>query len=269
MSSDNAIVGQARVPAILLAGSRPGTDPLAAAEGVRYKALVPVAGRPMIDRVARTLLDHPRISPVIVLVQDPSVFAETAATAWLASHPDVRLLPSGAGISQSLLDLIDGGVAGLPALVTTADNVLLSAAMIDDFLAGAADADIAVALVERRILLAAYPESRRTWLKFRDGWWSGANLFWLGSARARAVVAFWRSVEQDRKKGWRVLAAFGPFLLLASALRLISIRQGIALAGRRFGLKGRAVALPQPEACIDADKPEDVILIESIFTKGR
>lgn len=265
MSLDNPPAGQEKVPAILLAGSRPGRDPLAAAADVPYKALVPVAGRPMIDHVARTLLAHPRISEVIILVQDPAVFVAHQATAWLGREPAVRLVASGAGISQSLLDLMDGAGATLPALVTTADNVLLSPAMIDDFLAGARGADVAVAMVERSVLLAAYPGSRRTWLKFRRGWWSGANLFWLGSARVRTVVAFWRSVEQDRKKGWKVLAAFGPVLLVASALRLLTLEQGMRLAGRRFGIQARPVAMPQPDACIDADKPEDLVLIETIL----
>jgi GTP:adenosylcobinamide-phosphate guanylyltransferase len=265
MSLDNRTAAQERVPAILLAGSRPGRDPLAAAAGVTYKALIPIAGRPMVDHVARTLLASPHIGPVVVLVQDPAAFAADPATAWLADHPGIRMTPSGAGISQSLLDLIDGGGAALPAIVTTADNVLLTGAMIDDFIAGAAGADLAVAMVERRTLLAAYPQSKRTWLKFRDGWWSGANLFWIGGPKARDVIAFWRAVEQDRKKGWKILAAFGPFLLIFSALRLLSLRQGMKLAGRRFRVAARPVAMPQPEACIDADKPEDIVLIEEIL----
>jgi len=266
MSPANPTAPQDKIPAILLAGSRPGRDPLAAAAGVTYKALIPIAGRPMIDHVARTLLAHPRIGPVIVLVQDPAIFAADPATAWLAHDPGIRMTPSGAGISQSLLDLIDGGGAALPALVTTADNVLLTGAMIDSFLADAVRSDIAVAMVERRTLLAAYPESKRTWLKFRDGWWSGANLFWIGGPRARGVITFWRSVEQDRKKGWKILAAFGPFLLISSVLRLLSLRQGMRLAGRRFQVSARPVSMPQPEACIDADKPEDLALIEQILS---
>ncbi|PZU59502.1 MAG: 4-diphosphocytidyl-2C-methyl-D-erythritol synthase [Sphingobium sp.] len=254
-----------RIPAILLAGSRPGSDPIAAAAGVPYKALVPVGGQPMVARVARTLLDHPRIGAVFVLMQDPEAFTAHPETAWLAQEADITLVVSGAGISQSLLDLMDGTGPQTPFLVTTADNVLLTGAMIDSFLAGAEGSDVAVAMVERRVLLARYPESRRTWLKFRDGWWSGANLFWLGSPQVRRVVAFWRSVEQDRKKGWKVLAAFGPLLLIASALRLLSLGQGMRLAGRRFGLVARPVAMPQAEACIDADKPDDVVLIERIL----
>ena len=68
-----------------------------------------------------------------------------------------------------------------PLLVTTADNVLLTPTMIAEFLGGAGDSDVAVAMVERDILLARYPQSKRTWLKFRGGWWSGrASSAWCG-----------------------------------------------------------------------------------------
>jgi hypothetical protein len=120
-------------------------------------------------------------------------------------------------------------------------------------------------MVERATLLARYPSSRRTWLKFRDGWWSGANLFWFGSAKARPVIALWQEVEQDRKKGWKILAAFGPLILVGALLRLLGLRSGITRIGRRFGLNARLVAMHKAEACIDADKVEDVNLIEEIL----
>jgi hypothetical protein len=122
-------------------------------------------------------------------------------------------------------------------------------------------------MVEKATLLAHYPQSRRTWLKFRDGWWSGANIFWFGSARARPVIALWQDVEQDRKKGWKILSAFGPLALVGALLRILTLRGGIARVGRRFGLTARLVAMDQAEACIDADKPDDIVLIESILAR--
>jgi hypothetical protein len=50
---------KAQVTALLVAGRRPGTDPLAAHFGVEDKALIAVAGEPMLSRVARVLADHP------------------------------------------------------------------------------------------------------------------------------------------------------------------------------------------------------------------
>jgi len=257
---------QPLLPAIVLAGSRPGVDPLAQAAGVATKALVPVAGRPMIDHVARALLAHPAIGEVVVMAQRAESLADHPQTAWLRAEPRIRFVDSGSGISQSLLDWMAGEDARLPALVTTADNVLLDGAILDAFLAGAQGADVAAAMVERAVLVRAYPQSRRTWLKFRGGAWSGANLFWLGSERAANALRKWREIEQDRKKGWKIVSAFGPLLLLGAGLRLLSVHRAIAAAGRRLGAgEARVVPLPVAEACIDADKPDDIALIERII----
>ncbi|MDI1296243.1 MAG: NTP transferase domain-containing protein, partial [bacterium] len=215
----------------------------------------------------RALVAHPAIGQVIVLTQAPDLFAADPATAWLADHSKVRFETSGGGIASSLLALMERADLSFPLLLTTADHVLLDAAMLDQFVDQATGADIAVAMVERRTLFARYPASRRTWLKFRDGWWSGANIFWFGSVKARPVIALWQEVEQDRKKGWKILAAFGPIPLLGALLRILTLRGGIARIGKRFGLTARLVAMAQAEACIDADKVDDVTLIEAILAE--
>lgn len=254
-----------RWTALLLAGQRPGIDPLAAHFGETWKALVEVGGEPMLSRVARTLLASPSIDRIVVLAQSPEALSARPDTAWLASEPRIAFTASVASISQSVSN-VAGSTAPWPVLVTTADHALLTPEMVEDFVAGAGNADIAVALVERRALLARYPGNQRTWLKFRGGAFSGANLFALTGERARAALELWAGVEQDRKKGWKLVAAFGPWLLLRALTRTITLHAGLAAAGRRLGLSARAVVLPQAEAAIDVDKPADHKLAEAILT---
>src|SRR3546814_18735772 len=104
--------------------------------------------------------------------------------------------------------------------MTTADHVLLDGSMLDQMVRESSGADIAVAMVARRTLLARYPGSRRTWLKFPDGWWSGANIFWFGRGQVRPVIALWQEVEQERNKGWRIMSAFVPLSSLRAGLRI-------------------------------------------------
>ena len=248
------------IPAIVLAGSRPGPDPLLTGTGVSTKALLPIAGQAMLVHVVRALRGSPLIGPITILAQNS---AALAAEPGLAGFADLHFADSGQGISSSLSAALPPGDD--PLLVTTADNVLLTAAMVGDFLAGAADSDVAVAMVERAVLLARYPGSQRTWLKFRGGWWSGANMFYLRGRRVLPLLDFWGRIERDRKKGLKIIAAFGPWLLIGALLRLFTIQQGAARAGLRFGLKAKVVPMAQAEACIDADKPADIVLIEQIF----
>jgi CTP:molybdopterin cytidylyltransferase MocA len=253
-----------RWTAILLAGERPGGDPLAAAVRAPAKALIPVAGEVMLSRVARTLLAVPSIGKVVILAQDPERLL-AMAPAWMATEPRVGTAVAGGGISTSLAGIAGTPAAPWPVLVTTADHPLLTVSMIEHFMAGAGDADIAVAMAERATVLAAYPDNRRTWLKLRDGAWSGANLFALGSPRAQAALTAWSAVEQDRKKAVRLLSHFGPWLAVRALTRTIGLHDALAQAGRRLGLTARLVAMNEAEAAIDVDKPADLALAEQIL----
>lgn len=255
--------GAVQISALILAGSRSGPDPLLTGSGAATKALLPIAGEPMLVHVVRALRAHSRIGRIAILAQNSAELAKLPAL----QHMDgLDFRNSGQGISTSLAAALPSD--DQPLLVTTADHVLLNEQMIDEFLRGASGSDVAAAMVERRVLMARYPQSKRTWLKFRGGYWSGANLFWLRGQRAQPLLEFWQQIEQDRKKGRKIIAAFGPFLWLATALRLISIHQAAARAGHKFGVGARIVPLSAAEACIDADKPSDIEMIERIMAQN-
>ncbi len=231
------------------------------------KPLVPVLGEPMISRVARALVEHPRIGRLIILAQEEKLITSYLGAEWLGEHPAIAFEVAGDSVSQALAAALARHPGDYPFFVTTADHALLDGAMIDAFLDRAGAADVAVGMVERRTLLAAYPESRRTWLKFRGGAYSGANLFLFGSPRALKVLDLWRTVESQRKRAQAVIGAFGPLMLAATALRILSLRQALRWAGRRLGLEAVPVEMPMAEACIDVDKPEDQALVTRILEK--
>ncbi len=249
--------------ALLLAGSRPGADAFAQSHGTDLKALIPVGGVPMVARPVAALLAAPEIGHVRVLAQQPERIAVV-----LPTDPRLSVEPSGATIAATLEAILADPVTRYPLLVTTADHALLDPAMIADFCAQAAGADVAISLVERRALISRLPGTQRTWLSFRGGAYSGANLFAFGSARAAKAVAMWRSVEQDRKKGWRMIAALGPAVLLGAVLRLRTLDQTLAAVGRRLALTIRKVELANPLAAVDVDKPVDHELVTAIL-EGR
>ncbi|HEX5238542.1 MAG TPA: NTP transferase domain-containing protein [Sphingomicrobium sp.] len=230
---------------------------------VTHKALIPVAGEPMMLRPLRTILGSDQISRIIVLTQDPADLE-----AIIPHDPRIDIRASQGTIAGTLEKLIIAKCVKFPILVTTADHALLDAQMLAEFIAKAAGADLALGVVERTALLARLPQTKRTWLPFRGGAYSGANLFAFGSIKSLSAIEQWRSVEQDRKKGWRVLAALGPALLLGAVLRLRSLDQSAETMGRKLGIIIRAVVLSNPLAGVDVDKPVDHALVEAILS-GR
>ena len=249
--------------ALVLAGSRPGRDEFAESHGTDLKALIPVGGVPMVGRPVAALLAAPEVDAVRVLAQQPERIA-----AVLPEHEKLSVEASGATIAATIEAILADPATRFPLLVTTADHALLDEAMIADFCAAAAGAGVAIGLVERRALDARLPQTKRTWIKFRGGAYSGANLFAFGSRDAARAVALWRSVEQDRKKGWRMVAALGPALLLGSVLRLRTLDQTLTSIGRKLGLTIRKVELANPLAAVDVDKSADHALVSAIL-EGR
>jgi GTP:adenosylcobinamide-phosphate guanylyltransferase len=249
--------------AIVLAGSRPGKDALAASHGTDLKALIPVAGEAMVRRPVLALLASHRIATVRVLTQQPEGIA-----AVLPADPRLTIGNSGKTIAATLETVCNDLMTQWPVILTTADHALLDPAMIADFCNGAGQADIAIAVVERRALIARLPATRRTWIRFRGGAYSAANLFLLRSPKVAPAIALWRSVEQDRKKGWRLLMAAGPALFLGSVLRLLTLEQALRRIGGKLNLDVRAVIMANPLAAVDVDKPDDHALVEAILAGG-
>jgi GTP:adenosylcobinamide-phosphate guanylyltransferase len=250
-----------RWTAILLAGSRPGPDKFAASYGAEMKALIPIAGEPMLLRPLRALLAGRYIESVRILTQEPDLLAPV-----LPDGPGWSLEPSSGTIAETLEALCNADNARWPLLVTTADHALLDIAMIDQFCAEAEGADLAIGVVTRSALEKRLPQSRRTWIAFKRGKYTGANLFSFGGPKALKAVELWRSVEQDRKKGWRLLLALGwPGLL--GFLRLRTLDQTLAAMGRKLGLTLRAVRLDDPLAAVDVDKPQDHDLVTAILER--
>ena len=156
-----------------------------------------------------------------------------------------------------------------PLLVTTADHALLDPAMVAEFTARAEGADLAIGVVESRPLLARFPHTQADLDRFQGRRATAAPIC-SRSARRRSCrrSAAGGAVEQDRKKGWRLLAALGPALLLGAVFKLRTIHDSAAAIGRKLGIDISIVEMSNPLAAIDVDKPADHALVEAIIA-GR
>ena len=172
-----------RWTAVVLAGSRPGRDAFAEQFGTDMKALIPVAGEAMVRGPVRALLESKNVGKILVLSQ-----ASERIAAVLPDDVRIELRESKGTIAETMLELICGKSQELPLLVTTADHALMDNATIDEFCAGANGADIAIGVVERATLMRRIPDAKRTWLKFRGGAYTGANLFALSSPAVSPAI---------------------------------------------------------------------------------
>lgn len=254
--------------ALVLAGSRAGGDPLAAYAGVSHKALISVGNQPMLERVVAALAVVPGIERILIAIEQPDIAQRCNLDGVLPDGTHIEYVPTCQGPSATAAAAFER--YGAPLLVTTADHALLRPEWVSDFLRRVpATCDAAVLLAPRTVVTAAVPQTRRTYLRFADGEWSGCNLFLLQTPRAAGVVRFWQGVEAERKHPARLLRHLG--IGFALRYRLGWLRLDAALARVR-ALSGATVAVvesPYGLAAVDVDKPDDLDLVRQLVAAGR
>jgi CTP:molybdopterin cytidylyltransferase MocA len=253
--------------AILLAAQRAGRiDPLAAAHGVSHKCLVPIDGAPLIAHVAAALQATAGLARLRIVIEPE---AEAAVLAVLPPGP---VPVEFARAADNLADSVHAGAAGidLPLVITTADNVLLTPAAVTAMAeAMAAGADAVLAMANKASVMAAHPEGQRRYYRFSDDDYSNCNLYALANRKALAAAEMFRGGGQFAKQASRLMAAIGPLNLLLFRMRWISLAGAVRRIGRRFGLRGEAVVIPDGSHAIDVDNERTYGVAALLLEKRR
>lgn len=226
----------------------------------------------MLVRVARQLLDWPTVERLFISIDTPELLEEIPFIRDAIGAGRVKILKSADSPSQSVLEALSAaGLDSGPVLVTTADHALLDTEILSAFFEAAfkSPADLAVALVPRTIIEERFPNAKRTYLGFRDDGYSGGNLFLFKNQKSKHAAEFWRRVENDRKKPWRIARAFGIGTLLLFVMRRLTLEAAMQRVSARVGTHVDAVTLAIAEAAVDVDKIEDWELVREILAERR
>lgn len=256
---------------LVLAGDRTLADPVARAAGTSCKALSPVAGKPMVLWVLEALGGSASVStrilcgpPRAALDAAPELATDLAKGVWHWVEPKATPSESAAFALKSV-------PLHTPVLMTTADNVLLQADMVDFFAAAAerSGAELVVALAPYAEVMAVNPGRPRTALRFRDGSFCGCNLFAFKTPAARRAVDFWGRVGNDRKQPWRVVRLLGWYAVLRYLAGRLTLEQALETLSRRLGVRISPVLMPFPEAALDVDTVSDLNYVQARLAREQ
>ena len=259
--------------AVVLAGERPSpsTDPLASAAGVASKVLVPIAGVSVIERVVDTIERCSRINRRMLvgpnsttLSAEPRLGARIESGAWTWFAPT----ESPAASASAALDAI--GTDG-PILLTTADHAFITPEILDQFCSAAlkTGADFAVGFARRADVMATFPRTRRTGWHFSDDTYCGCNLFAVLQPAGHSVTVFWRHVEKERKRPWRIMRMLGTGLFLRYILGRLSLAEALMELSRRTQCRIAPVMVTHAEAAVDVDSIDDWRLVNETWARLR
>jgi len=257
---------QPKVTALIMAGKRSGElDPLAERAGVAQKAVVPVHGVPMIERVVRQVAACEHVADIRIVAHE---------TQEMSALPTIsRLLEEGrltfADGRFNIVDSVFSGAQGaqFPVLITTADNCLVTPEGYSEFVTKcfAADAGGAAGLARKEDVIAADPVGQKKFYQFRDGDYSNCNMYWLGSEQALGAAEIMREGGQFVKYPSRIIKAFGFVNLIRFRLGWGSKETLFQQISQRFGVKLVPVTLSDGHYAIDVDNQRTLNVTERIL----
>ncbi len=217
------------------------------------KALLDVAGKPMVQWVLDALDNAPSVQNV--------VFVGLTQACGITSPKIAHYLPDQGSMLRNILAGLDQVMAMNPAtqqvLVSSSDIPLLTSAMVETFLAQCADptVDIYHSIVPRETMERRFPGSRRSYVHFSDGDFAAGDIHVVAPYIGHAHEDLWNDLLNSRKNALKQAARLGPAFfakLLAHRLGLAELEQ---LARAKFGLNVRVVIVEHAEMGMDADKP--------------
>jgi GTP:adenosylcobinamide-phosphate guanylyltransferase len=255
--------------AVVLAADRTANDPIALRTGVACKAIAPICGIPMIIRVLDALEASGMVKTTIICGPPKSVLPDCQELVRRIGSGGVRWLPNLDSPSRSANSVLAQIDQETPVLLTTADHALLTPAIVQYFLENSrtSSSDATVGVVRHEDVASAFPGAKRTVIKLRDGGVCGCNLYTFLNPRGRELVSFWERAEDLRKRPGRLIAeTFGFMPVFYYLLGLLTIHRGLKAVADKTGINVRPVFLPYPEAGVDVDKVEDILLAESVLS---
>lgn len=256
---------------ILLAGGRGADDLMAKAFDIEHKCLLDIAGTPMIMRVLNSLRKCPAIDRIAISIENEDILKSAPGFSKLPLKRRIMVVKSARQVSQSVTNAIKLAELEYPILITTADHALLTVEMLNHFctMSVLSNADVTVGLAHEDVVKMAYPKAKRTFFRFSDGKFSGCNMFALLNKRGLNAISFWKTIERQRKRPWRIVKAFGIGRLATYLGGMLSLTRAMDQATELVDARVEAIRIPFAEAAIDVDKPEDLELVHEILASRK
>jgi len=246
--------GQPSVVAVVTAGWSPGQDdPLAEYTQGKSKALIPIAGKPMVAHVVDALAGSRYVQHIVIVALDPA--AEVQFPVPVEYVPDAGDILSNAeaGIQHATDNYPDLNAI----LLSSSDVPTITPLIVDAFIEECfrTDHDLYYIVVERPVMEARFPESRRSYVHLREGDVAGGDIMLVRPSLALSQRELWQSLAGARKNALRQARMIGLRTFLKLVTRRLSLTEAEQRICKVLDIRGRAIPFPYAEVGMDVDKP--------------
>ena len=254
--------------AIVTAGGIPQPeDPLYPYSHGDSKALIDIAGKPMIQWVLDALSDAKLVDNVVVIGLSPKSGVTCKKPLHFLSNQGRMLANIVIGVNKSL----ELNKKNKYVLIVSSDIPAIQPEMVDWLIENclATKDDLYYGICPKDVMERRFPDSRRTYTKLKGMELCGADMHVSHVSMATDHLDMWEQLIGNRKSPLRQASIIGLGTFFKVLTRTITLEDLVATVSKRIGIKGRAIHFPFAEPCMDVDKPHQLELLREDLSKRQ
>ena len=248
--------------AIVMAGGIPkAEDPLYEFTQGEPKALLDVAGKPMVQWVLDAISGTESVERVVLISLSEEV--------GLSCSKPVTYIPDQGGLLENVRGGIEKAVDINPeathVLTVSSDIPMIKSEMIDWMVKenSGSDLELYYTVIPRDVMEKRFPESNRSYTLLKDIELCGGDLNMIRASTVHSNVDLWDQLVAARKSVFKqaALLGYGNLLLLLS--RQLTLDGAVKRVTKKMNITGKAVISPYAELGMDVDKPHQLEIVRS------
>jgi len=252
--------------AIVTAGGIPlPEDPLYPYTEGHSKAMLDIAGKPMLQWVLDALSASKKVDNVIIMGMNEKNGMSCAKPIHYMPNEGRMLANIVSGVHKAL----ELNPATEHVLIVSSDIPGLTGEMVDWLVEEIEKdpADIHYGVIPREVMEKRYPDSHRTWTHLKGMDLCGADINASHVRMATEHLDTWEELIGNRKSPLKQAATIGLGILLLMVLRQLTLDDLVSRVSARIGIRGKAIVWPWAEAGMDVDKPHQLKIMRSDLAK--
>jgi GTP:adenosylcobinamide-phosphate guanylyltransferase len=243
-------------------------DPLYGLAPVEKKALIPLAGKVMVSWVIDALLNSTEIDNIIIVgLKRHELDYHEPRLHFVDSAGD---LVDNIFIGVNKLQVIQPSVKKF--LLVSSDIPLITPEIVRGFIeeCGNQEAHLYYAVVEEKTMEARFPHSKRTYIPFKGGRYTGGDVFLFDIAATNPEnFGLAKSLTSSRKNYLTQARLIGFDFIFRFLLRSMTVHEAARRASAKVNLDGRAVDTRYAELGMDLDKPHQYEMIKTCLEEPQ
>jgi GTP:adenosylcobinamide-phosphate guanylyltransferase len=250
--------------ALIVAGGKPGPeDDLYPYTQGEPKALIPMGARTMLERVIDALQSSNQVGEMVVV----GIGHDHGMT---FKRPIHHLPDQGSMVANAIAGmkwLVEYDPTPRPVLGVSADIPTLTGEIVDELINTCQPFQhtLYYTVVTPEVMEKRFPASNRTYVRFHNTSVAGGDMFIMHTSLLKTDPQLLEAFTNARKHAWKLARLVGFETLLKFLFRRLTLKEVEQAGERVLNSPVKVIIFPHAEIAMDADKPNQVELLQAEF----